>query len=98
MSISDKAIKASAEDTSFVYDKSNPNRLKSGETHAKYVRACEIASVVPPNYTAVIVIDYMSWNEKWDHNLVNFYYEFPEDPRTRIISFRVGNSMEVTNT
>lgn len=98
-SASDKAIKKSSEDTSgFTNHRPSPRRLKTGETFNKYRKQVEEAVNIPSNYVACLVVDYVGYKDCWDHNLVNFYYDHEDDPRTTIIAYRAYTDGRVTPT
>lgn len=97
-SVNDKLIKKSAEDTSGFTPRVSANTLRSGEEYDRCIVACKATALVPPGYSAARVIDYCSFATYWDSNLVKFYYEHDEDPRTRVVSFRVTPEGDVTPT
>ena len=95
----ERAIKKSSEDTSgFEPLRTSPTRLKSGVIFDADRLAVEARFAVDPSYVACIVIDYINHDDRWDHNLVNFYYDNDEDPTTTIDSYRVYEDGRVEST
>lgn len=94
----ERAIKKSAEDTDFEPLRRSPDRLKTGERYDETIRTVTGYAVVPANYTHALVIDYISFDSRWDHNMVNFYYQNDTDPTTTIVSFRAYADGRVEST
>ena len=85
----DKMIKRSSEDTSGTEpSRKSPERLKTGDIYDKHRIQVADSHSPPVDWVACLVVDYMSFDERFDFNLVNFYYENEDDPRTVIRSFR----------
>lgn len=93
MAASDAEIKRSSEDTSFEPLRKSCPRLRSGEEYEVSVAMARPHAT--PGYYTSVVVDYMN-GLGWTHNLVNFYYQHEEDPRTTIEAFRVYPSGKVT--
>lgn len=93
----DKAIKASSEDEPAFTRPAAPKRL-TGDDKARVLGLIDDSPLaVPPSYDHVNVVDFISFNpDVFAYYLVNYYYEHPEDPRTRIISRRVLFNDKVT--
>ena len=101
MSSSDKlerAIKASAEDTSGFEPRVTATRLKSGSDWEYYRAQIENTTAVPSGWVACIVVNYLGFDPMWDHNLVNYYFNHEEDPTTTIFSFRAYKDGRVEST
>ena len=85
-SASDRAIKASANDTPPYVPRPSAQRV-TGEHAQAVINA--ITLPYAPDYTHVHVIDYPAFDKSFDWYRVNFYYNHEEDPTTRISSFIV---------
>ena len=83
MSKSDRAIKKSAEDEPDFTPRASAKRLPDGELRDRIFALCD----APAGYTHRYVVDYPSFDKRFNWYRANFYYQNEEDPTTSIKSF-----------
>ena len=87
MSNNDRAIKRSAEQEPTYVPRPSAPRLEGTEKELMVAKVSKEMNV-PMNWSHVHIVNYPAFDERWDHMLVNFYYEQDEDPTTFIKAYR----------